>query len=139
MSARLKVIIYSDDSSVRESLKAALGRRIAPDLPEHDVLEFATAPALRQHVDQLSVEGNLRADLFILDGEAVPEGGMGVWRQLKDEVFQCPPVMVVIGRKADGWLAAWSRADSTVMHPLDPFTVADEAASLLRARTQALA
>ena len=139
MSARLKVIIYSDDSSVRESLKAALGRRIAPDLPEHDVLEFATAPALRQHVDQLSVEGNLRADLFILDGEAVPEGGMGVCRQLKDEVFQCPPVMVVIGRKADGWLAAWSRADSTVMHPLDPFTVADEAASLLRARTQALA
>ena len=139
MSARLKVIIYSDDSSVRESLKAALGRRIAPDLPEHDVLEFATAPALRQHVDQLSVEGNLRADLFILDGEAVPEGGMGVCRQLKDEVFQCPPVMVVIGRKADGWLAAWSRADSTVMHPLDPFTIADEAAALLRARTQALA
>lgn len=139
MSARLKVIIYSDDSSVRESLKAALGRRIAPDLPEHDVLEFATAPALRQHVDQLSVEGKLRADLFILDGEAVPEGGMGVCRQLKDEVFQCPPVMVVIGRKADGWLAAWSRADSTVMHPLDPFTIADEAAALLRARTQALA
>lgn len=139
MSARLKVIIYSDDSSVRESLKAALGRRIAPDLPEHDVLEFATAPALRQHVDQLSVEGKLRADLFILDGEAVPEGGMGVCRQLKDEVFQCPPVMVVIGRKADGWLAAWSRADSTVMHPLDPFTIADEAATLLRARTQALA
>lgn len=139
MSSRLKVIIYSDDASVRESLKAALGRKIATDLPEHDVLEFATAPALRQHVDQLSVEGKLRADLFILDGEAVPEGGMGVCRQLKDEVFNCPPVMVVIGRKADAWLAAWSRADATIIHPLDPFTVAEEAAELLRARSRAIA
>lgn len=139
MSVRLKVIVYSDDASVRQNLVAALGRRIAPDLPEHDVIEFATAPALRQYVDQPSVDGTLRADLFILDGEAVPEGGIGVARQLKDEVFHCPPVMVVIGRKADGWLAAWSRADSTVMHPLDPFTVAHEAAALLRARTQTLA
>ena len=139
MSARLKVVVYSDDSTVRASIKAALGRRISADLPEHDLVEFATAPALRQYVDQLSVEGRLRADLFILDGEAVPEGGMGVCRQLKDEVFNCPPVMVIIGRKADGWLAAWSRAEATVMHPIDPFTLAQEAAELLRSRTQALA
>lgn len=139
MSARLKVVVYSDDSSVRATIKAALGRRIAADLADHDVIEFATAPALRQYVDQLSVEGRLRADLFILDGEAVPEGGMGVARQLKDEVFNCPPVMVIIGRKADGWLAAWSRAEATIMHPIDPFTLAHEAAALLRTSTQTLA
>lgn len=139
MSARLKIVVYSDDSTVRAAISAALGRRIAPDLSEHDVVEFATAPALRQYVDQPSVEGALRADLFILDGEAVPEGGMGVCRQLKDEVFNCPPVMVIIGRKADGWLAAWSRAEATIMHPIDPFTLAHEAAALLRSRTQALA
>lgn len=135
----LKVVIYSDDAAVRSALSTALGRQIASDLPEHEVIEFATAPALRQYVDQRSVEGNLRADLFILDGEAVPEGGLGVCRQLKDEVFNCPPCMVVIGRKADAWLAAWSRAEATVMHPLDPFTVAQTAANLLRTSTQALA
>ena len=139
MTARLNVVVYSDDSTVRATIKAALGRRIAPDLAEHDVIEFATAPALRHYIDQLSVEGRLRADLFILDGEAVPEGGMGVARQLKDEVFNCPPVMVIIGRKADGWLAAWSRAEATIMHPIDPFTLAREAADLLRTATQSLA
>ena len=139
MSAALKVIIYSDDVAVRQSLRASLGRKIAADLPEHEVIEFATAPALRQYVDRFPVEGNLRADLFILDAEAVPEGGLGVCRQLKDEVFNCPPVIVVIGRKADAWLAAWSRAEATVMHPIDPFTVAHEAAQLLRSRIQTLA
>ena len=89
----LKVVIYSDDASVRSALSSALGRQIASDLPAHEVIEFATAPALRQYVDQRSVEGNLRVDLFILDGEAVPEGGLGVCRQLKDEVFTCPPCM----------------------------------------------
>ena len=135
----MRIAIYSDDSSVRSALISALGHRVAPDLPEHEIIEFATAPALRQYVDQPSVDGKLRVDLFILDGEAVPEGGMGVARQLKDEVFNCPPCALVIGRKADAWLAAWSRADATIMHPIDPFAIADVAARLLRQRTQALA
>ena len=36
-------------------------------------------------------------DLAILDGEAVP-GGMGLCRQLKDEILRCPPILVLIGR-----------------------------------------
>ena len=76
--------------------------------------------------------GKFKADLFILDGEAVPEGGMGVARQLKDEVFNCPPVLLITGRKEDAWLAAWSRAEAVVTHPIDPFTLAQSAADLLR-------
>lgn len=131
-TSRLKVVIYSDDSSVRAAIISALGRRVAADLPAHDVLEFATAPALRNYIDRPDLKGNLKADLFILDGEAVPEGGMGVARQLKDEVFNCPPVLLIIGRKEDAWLAAWSRAEATVIHPIDPFTLAQSAAALLR-------
>jgi DNA-binding response OmpR family regulator len=96
------------------------------------VIEFATAPALRAFVDRRDLAGNFKADLFILDGEAVPEGGMGVARQLKDEVFNCPPVLLITGRKEDAWLAAWSRAESVVTHPIDPFTLAQSAADLLR-------
>ena len=40
-------------------------------------------------------------DLAILDGEAVPAGGMGICRQLKDEIYRCPPVLVLIGRPED--------------------------------------
>jgi hypothetical protein len=131
------IIVYSDDSSVRSAIVAALGKRVAADMPEHQIEEFATGPALRAFVDRKSVTGDLRADLFILDGEAVPEGGMGIARQLKDEVFNCPPVLLITGRREDAWLAAWSRAEASVIHPIDPFTLANTVADLLR--TQAAA
>ena len=137
MTTALKpiIIVYSDDASVRAAIVAALGKRVAADMPEHQIQEFATGPALRAFVDRKSVSGELRANLFILDGEAVPEGGIGMARQLKDEVFNCPPVMVITGRKEDAWLAAWSRAEANVLHPVDPFTLSHTVADLLRART----
>ena len=127
-----QIIIYSDDSSVRSSIVSALGVRAAKDLPEQELHEFATGSALRAYVDAKNLAGGFRADLFILDGEAAQEGGMGMARQLKDEVFNCPPVLVITGRKEDKWLAAWSLAEASVVHPIDPFTLAKTAADLLR-------
>jgi DNA-binding response OmpR family regulator len=111
---------------------SALGVRAAKDLPEHELHEFATGSALRAYVDAKNLAGGFRADLFILDGEAAQEGGMGMARQLKDEVFNCPPVLVITGRKEDKWLAAWSLAEASVVHPIDPFTLAKTADDLLR-------
>jgi len=139
MTTALKpiIIVYSDDASVRAAIVAALGKRVAADMPEHQIQEFATGPALRAFVDRKGVSGELRANLFILDGEAVPEGGMGIARQLKDEVFNCPPVLLITGRREDAWLAAWSRAEASVIHPIDPFTLANTVADLLRTQTAA--
>lgn len=131
-SATLRILVYSDDSSVRAAISGALGTRLATDLPTHEIIEFATGKALRLFTDRKGATANNRVDLFILDGEAVPEGGMGIARQLKDEVFQCPPVLLITGRKEDAWLAAWSMAEASVMHPIDPFTLAHTAANLLR-------
>jgi response regulator RpfG family c-di-GMP phosphodiesterase len=131
------IVLYSDDSSVREAVIGALGNRLAPDMAEHVIHEFATGPALRLFVDGKKVGSDSPIDLFILDGESVPEGGIGIARQLKDEVFNCPPVMVITGRKEDAWLAAWSRAEANVLHPVDPFTLSHTVADLLRARTVA--
>jgi len=122
-----QILVYSDDSSVRASIVSALGRKTAADVAEHVIHEFATGPALRAYVDS-----HTDIDLFILDGEAAPEGGMGIARQLKDEVFNCPPVLLITGRVQDSWLAAWSMAESSVIHPIDPFTLAQCAAKLLR-------
>ncbi|MBU6254832.1 MAG: hypothetical protein KGM45_00870 [Actinomycetales bacterium] len=130
-----QIIIYSDDSSVRSSIVSALGVRAAKDLPEHELHEFATGSALRAYVDSKNLAGGFRADLFILDGEAAQEGGMGMARQLKDEVFNCPPILVITGRKEDKWLAAWSLAEASIVHPIDPFTLAKTAADLLRGRS----
>ena len=131
-SATLRILVYSDDSSVRAAISGALGTRLAADLPTHEIIEFATGKALRLFTDRKGATANNQIDLFILDGEAVPEGGMGIARHLKDEIFECPPVLVITGRKEDAWLAAWSMAEASVMHPIDPFTLAHTAANLLR-------
>ena len=131
-SATLRILVYSDDSSVRAAIAGALGTRLAADLPSHEIIEFATGKALRLFTDRKGATANNQVNLFILDGEAVPEGGMGIARQLKDEIFECPPVLVITGRKEDAWLAAWSMAEASVMHPIDPFTLAHTAANLLR-------
>ena len=126
----LRVLVYSDDRDVRASVLSALGTRPHPDLPRFEYVECATEPVVFQHLD----DG--RIDLVILDGEAVP-GGMGLCRQLKDEIFGCPPILVLTGRPDDAWLATWSRADGAVSHPVDPIRLPAAAASLLRAAASA--
>ncbi len=128
-----KIVVYSDDSTVRETVKRSLGARLAIDLPENEILEFATADALRLFVDSKKVGSKTKVDLFILDGEATPEGGMGLARQLKDEIFDCPPTLVLVAREQDAWLAGWSRADSVVTHPIDSFVLAKKVLSLVKA------
>lgn len=124
----LVVLLYASDRTVRENIRLTLGRKLAADLPAIQVLEVATQPAVITAMDAGGI------DLAILDGEAVP-GGMGLCRQLKDEVFNCPPVLVLTGRPDDAWLATWSRADGAVSHPVDPIRLPEAAAALLRART----
>jgi DNA-binding response OmpR family regulator len=128
----LTIVIYSDDKTVRSHIAAALGSQVASDLAPHRSVEYATGPALRLFVDARARSGDIDIDLFILDAEAAPEGGMGVARQLKDEVFNCPPVLLITARKEDAWLATWSRAEANVLHPIDPFTLAETVADLLR-------
>jgi DNA-binding response OmpR family regulator len=128
----LKVLVYSDDRTIRQQVRAALGTRPAGDLPALEYVECATEPMVIRLVD------STRFDLLILDGEAVPAGGMGICRQLKDEIYKCPPVLVLVGRPQDAWLATWSRADSVVAHPIDAITLANAVAKVLR-RSSAVA
>ena len=124
----LTILLYSSDADCRAQVMAALGRRPAAELPRVEYVEVATEPM----VTRLMGAGGI--DLVILDGEATPAGGLGMCRAMKDEVFRCPPVLVLTGRPQDAWLATWSRADGVVPHPIDPLVLADVAATLLRGR-----
>ncbi|WP_280266151.1 hypothetical protein [Nocardia wallacei] len=129
--AVVRVLVYSSDSDTRRQVMLALGKHPRPDLPPFEYLEVATAPVV---IEQLDAGG---IDLAILDGEAAPTGGMGVAKQLKDELDTCPPILVLTGRADDAWLANWSRAEASVPHPIDPFQLTDAVASLLRDRSAA--
>ena len=124
----LRLLLYSDDVDTRAAVRLAIGPRVAADLPPVEFHEVATAPAAIKAVDA----GGL--DVLILDGEATPVGGLGLCRQLKDEIYHCPPVLALTGRPQDAWLATWSKADAAVPHPLDPVMLADAVAVLARRR-----
>ena len=129
-AASCVVLLYSDDLAVRDQMRLAIGTQ-----PEVDItVSFVDASTYAEVVRILDSQD---VDLLVLDGEATPAGGLGIARQLKDELDDPPPACVVIARAADRWLAAYSRVDATLMHPLDPMTTGATVAALLRDRIAA--
>jgi DNA-binding response OmpR family regulator len=106
-------------------VRLAVGRRVRAGAPDIVWKEVATAAAVVAAADK----GGL--DLLVLDGEADKAGGMGLCRQLKNEIFRCPPVLVLTGRPQDGWLASWSLADEAVPRPFDAIELQRAIVSLI--------
>lgn len=125
-SVALRILVYSSNVQTRERVMRALGKQLHPDLPELSYVEVATGPMVVATMDKGGI------DLAILDGEATPTGGMGIAKQLKDELENCPPLVVLTGRPDDAWLAAWSRAEGAVPHPIDPIVLGRTVLNLLR-------
>jgi DNA-binding response OmpR family regulator len=121
------VLLYSDDPRVRDRMRLAIGTRPAADLSA----EFVDAS---RYDECLRLIDTYDIDLVVLDGEATPAGGIGIARQLRDEVTDCPPIVLVIARAADRWLAAYAQVDATLVHPLDPVTTGSTVAGFLRQR-----
>ncbi|WP_199430193.1 hypothetical protein [Qaidamihabitans albus] len=124
----MRILVFSHRPEVRESIINAVGRRPATDIGKVDYVETAGVGEVLTEMDSGEI------DLAIFDGEAQPTGGMGLARQLKNEIDDCPPIVVAVRRKDDRWLATWSQADAVLVHPLDPLTAAGTVADVLRTR-----
>lgn len=120
------VLVYSSDAERRETIRSAIGRRLAADLGRIEFVECATGAQVIAAVDA----GGL--DVLVLDGEARPTGGFGLAKQVKDEIADCPPTLVLIARRDDAWLAKWALADAVQPLPVDPFTLAEAVGELVR-------
>lgn len=126
------VLVYSDDAAVRDAVRTAVGRTPAPDLGRVEWVEAASGPDVLARLEAGDV------DVAVLDGEAWPTGGLGLAKQVKDELPDCPHVLVLVARRDDAWLATWSLADAVAMQPIDPPELIDQVVELLRARESAL-
>jgi len=120
------VLVYSHRPEVREGIINAVGRRPAPDVGRVTYLEASGIAEVLAACDAGA------ADLLVLDGEAQPTGGMGVAKQLRHEIVDCPPIVLTVRRRDDRWLATWSEADAVLVHPLDPIESAEVVAQVLR-------
>ncbi|MBW8173529.1 hypothetical protein K0651_10785 [Ornithinimicrobium sp. Arc0846-15] len=123
---RISVLLFSDNRATRDAVRVGVGSHPDPTVQVEEWMECATAPAVELALN----EGDF--DVLVLDGEAQPYGGLGLCRQLKNEIFDCPPVLVLTGRPNDNWLASWSLADAVVAHPLDPAALASAITRLAR-------
>ncbi len=126
------VLLYSDDQLVRERMRLAIGSQPTADV----AVAFVEASDMGEVIRTLD---NTSLDLLVLDGEAAPAGGLGIARQVKDDYPDSPPVLLVIARAADRWLAAYAEVEATLLHPLDPMKTAATVASLLRGETTSTA
>ncbi|CRK55688.1 putative two-component system response regulator [Alloactinosynnema sp. L-07] len=124
----LKILVFSHRPEVRETIVTSVGRRPAADIGHVRYVEVGTVSEVLMEMDSGEI------DLAILDGEAQPTGGIGLSRQLKNEIADCPPIVIAVRRKDDRWLATWSQADAVIVHPLDPLTAAETVADVLRSK-----
>jgi CheY-like chemotaxis protein len=121
---RITLLVYSSSATVRDRVRSALGTRLAPDI-EIEIVEASTGGEVVARCDAGGI------DVALLDGEAAPTGGLGLCRQLKDELDAAPPVLVLVGRRDDAWLATWSRAEGVVQHPVDAMQITDAVLALV--------
>lgn len=126
------VLLYSDGAALRDTVRQAVGRRPADDLGLVEYVEASSVLELLAAVDGGGI------DAVVLDGEARPAGGLGLAKQLKDEIKDCPPTLVLIAREGDLWLASWSLADAVLPLPIDPRSVREAVTGLLRGREAGL-
>src|SRR5664280_3444671 len=122
------LLVYSHRPEVRERIITAIGRRPAPDVGRVDYLECTGVHEVIMAIDAQA------ADIVILDGEAQPTGGIGISRQIHQEAAVIPPIVLVVRRADDRWLATWAKADEVLVYPLDPVIAAETIAALLRRR-----
>jgi DNA-binding response OmpR family regulator len=125
------VLVYSPHDEVRSAVRSGVGRRAA-ELGRIDWIECSSYREVRIELDAGS------AGLVILDGDAQPTGGIGLTRQFKNEIADCPPIIVLVAREQDRWLAAWSQADAVLIRPIDPVTASATVTATLRAHRSAI-
>ena len=137
-TARLELLVFSDDAAVRRQVREGIGRRPAKGLPLVSWTEAATAEGVRLALKDRAKEGRAPFDALVLDAETKKLGGMGLAHELFTELDRRPPVVLLTARPQDDWLAAWSTAEVVVPRPLDPMALQEGVTKALQARPGAV-
>lgn len=120
------VLIYSADISTRQAVMNAVGRRAGKNSPEIRWSQAATSAGAIELVEQQSF------DLIIVDGETPKVGGMALAKQLEVEFDALPPIIALIARQQDEWLAQWAGVQAILSEPLDPIAIQEAVATALQ-------
>ena len=121
----IKVLLIASDQRVRERLRLALERLEAAG----EEVEFLEAGDGNDAMVRIEAQ---RPDLIVVEVGVTPYGAFGITRDVKAFPETACPVIVVLERPQDEWLARWSGADALVSRPVDPFALAQVADRLVK-------
>jgi DNA-binding NarL/FixJ family response regulator len=111
-SATADVLIASDSKNVRDEVRSVLGAR------DYTVREVTTGPLVVAEVLERT------PDLLVCDFQIGNMGGMAITLELRLEEsggrLEHVPVLLLVDRRPDVFLARRSEADGFLVKPLDP-------------------
>ena len=122
------VVVASDESWVRDDVRSVLSTR-----PDTTVREVGSGPAVLAAVQEAP------PDLVILDLQIGNMGAMAICLDLRLEEgagrLSHVPVLMLLDRRADVFLARRSGADGWLVKPLDPIRLRKAVNELLAGRS----
>jgi DNA-binding response OmpR family regulator len=122
----VEVLLVSPDPKSRELMALAvrsIERRLGSEITFRSAKngELGGKAALRD-----------RPDMVVADQIASREGAFSLARTLRDAAEPYTGIVfILLERKQDAWLAAWSGADAWFVKPVDPFEIADRSLELV--------
>ncbi len=123
-SAQPYVLIASDSPALREEVKSVLGAR------QYTVREVSSGPEV------LAAVAELQPDLVVCDMQMGNMGGMAVTLELRLEEsggrLGHVPVLLLVDRRPDVFLARRSEAEGFLVKPLDPVRLRRAITTLLQ-------
>ncbi len=122
----VNVLVYSGSSDTRREVIEGVGRKPAKDLPTLNWVETATSWGA------LDAFATTDPSLLVLDAETTKDGGMSVARHIQDRFDDVPPIVILIARPQDSWLADWAGATAIISAPFDPLDLQDTVSRALR-------
>ena len=127
----MRVLLVSPDANARDLMRVAVGsleRRLGEPVSFLDALdgELGARVGLRE-----------RPDAVVADEIASRAGAFSMARDLRGAPNPyLGPIVIILERKHDAWLARWSGADAWFVRPVDPFELADRLVELIRSRVK---
>jgi DNA-binding response OmpR family regulator len=122
----VRVLLVSPEANARDLMRVAVGsleRRLGEPVSFLDASdgERGAAVGLRE-----------RPDAVVADEIASRAGAFSMAKDLRGAPNPyLGPIVIILERKHDAWLARWSGADAWFVKPVDPFELADRLAELI--------
>lgn len=125
----MRILLVSADANARDLMRVSVGsieRRLGEPVSfiESENGEHGARIGLRE-----------RPDAVVADEIASRAGAFSLARDLRGDPDPYEgPIVILLERKHDVWLARWSGADAWFVRPIDPFELADRLVELISGR-----